>query len=526
MARSSRTTQTPGVYIDEINALPNSVVQVATAVPAFIGYTPRASYEGKSYLNKSVQITSFEDFKAFFLNPDPPEPVAPAIQYHPEYYVVQQKKKPEKGVSYEINGDIYTIEPDPGTIYYLYNSVRMFYENGGGTAYIVSVGTYGDPIKEPIVSGDTIINPNVKLSDLLGGLDLLQQVPDTTMYIVPEATLLSIDENSTLMEKMLLQSGDLGTTVSIFDIIGGREPDPILYTEDVQNFRNSTGNNSLKYGVAYYPFLKTFITKANEISYLNVNGGDPSSLSGLVNPAENPNQSAAKVLENMMSPSAGMLPSQLSETMMRVSGAYSKMMKVVLERINTLPPSGAMAGIYTQVDNYLGVWHAPANVTPLGTVGLTLNINDSMQAGLNVDAVSGKSVNCIRSFPGQGILVWGARTLDGNSQDWRYINVRRTVTMIEQSVKLAARAYVFETNDAKTWNSVKSMIENFLTNIWKQGALVGAKAGDAFSVAVGLGTTMTAEDLLKGTMRVAVKLAVTHPAEFIVLEMEQEMAKS
>ena len=404
--------------------------------------------------------------------------------------------------------------------------MRLFYENGGGTAYIVSVGTYGAPTKSPANPGDVITNPNVKLSDLLGGLALLKQVNDATMYIVPEATLLNPGENTTLMESMLLQSGDMGTVVSLFDIIGGEAPDPILYTQDIQNFRNSTGNTSLKYGAAYYPFLKTTITESDEISYANVNGGDPSALADIVNPPVAPNAAAEQILANIKNPPIGMTPAQLNSSLMNASKQYKQIMAIIQERINTLPPSGAMAGIYTHVDNTQGVWTAPANVTPVGAIGLTLNINDSMQAGLNVDAVSGKSINAIRAFNGQGILVWGARTLDGNSDDWKYINVRRTVTMIEQSVKLASRPFVFAANDANTWQTVKSMIENFLSNIWKEGALQGAKPDDAFSVTVGLGTTMTAQDILDGVMRVAVKIAVTHPAEFIIIEVEQEMAKS
>ena len=221
-----------------------------------------------------------------------------------------------------------------------------------------------------------------------------------------------------------------------------------------------------------------------------------------------------------------MTATQLNQSLMNASKQYKQVMTLLQTQINILPPSGAMAGVYTTVDNSRGVWHAPANVTPIGAVGLTLNITDSMQAPLNVDAVSGKSINAIRFFNGQGILVWGARTLDGNSDDWRYVNVRRTVTMIEQSVKLAARAYVFANNDANTWASVKAMIDNFLTNIWKEGALQGATASAAFSVAVGLGTTMTAQDILDGIMKVSVKLVVTHPAEFIIIEVMQEMAKS
>lgn len=521
-----KSFKTPGVYIVEKDAFPNSVVEVATAIPAFIGYTPQASYEGKSYLNKAVRITSFQDFKAFFGYDDPPAPAPTQAQYLPEYYLKQQKEKPEKGSSYVINGDIYTISPDPGTIYYLVNSVRLFYQNGGGVAYIVSVGTYGDPTGSPIHAGEDLINPNVKLNDLLGGLEILKREEEVTMYIVPEATLLSTDENGTLMEAMLLQSGELGTNMSIFDIKGGHEPDPIQYTQDIQNFRNNTGTNALKFGTAYYPFLKTTITGPAEISYANINGGDLSGLANLINPSAKPNPAAEQLLKDIKSPPAGMTSGQLHQALLLTSQGYKEIMDIVLQHINVLPPSGAMAGVYTLVDNTKGVWNPPANVSLAAVSGLTLNIDASMQEGLNVDAVSGKSINCIRQFTGQGVLVWGARTLDGNSLDWQYINVRRTVTMIGQSVKLAAKAYVFEPNDANTWQSVKSMIGNFLTGVWNQGGLAGATPADAFEVAIGLGVTMTSQDILDGTMRISVKVAVTRPAEFIVIEVEQEMAKS
>jgi phage tail sheath protein FI len=122
--------------------------------------------------------------------------------------------------------------------------------------------------------------------------------------------------------------------------------------------------------------------------------------------------------------------------------------------------------------------------------------------------------------------VWGARTLDGNSQDWRYINVRRTLIFIEQSLKLAANAYVFEPNTANTWSLVTSMMNNFLNNIWAQGALVGATPDEAFSVSVGLGLTMTSEDILEGRMIISVKVAVSRPAEFIIINIQQQMQTS
>ena len=123
----------------------------------------------------------------------------------------------------------------------------------------------------------------------------------------------------------------------------------------------------------------------------------------------------------------------------------------VLKDVNLLPPSGAIAGVITTVDNNVGVWKAPANRSMNSVSTLPIYLTSDEQVPLNVDASSGKSINVIRSFTGKGILIWGARTLDGNSQDWRYLSVRRTMNFLEQSCKLAAQAYVFAPNDKNTW---------------------------------------------------------------------------
>jgi phage tail sheath protein FI len=520
------TIQTPGVYINEVNAFPNSVVAVATAVPAFIGYTPQASYEGKSYLNVPVQISSFADFQAFFCYPDPAPPASPSKQYSPEYYLVQEKTQPTSGDYLTLNGSYYSIVPDPNTIYYLYNSVQLFFQNGGGTAYIVSVGTYGASSGKPMVPGTQIINPNVQLADLQRGLSLLLNEPEPTMYICPEATLLSVANNGTLMESMLLQSSTMQTSVSIFDIIGGNDPDPILYTNDIATFRANTGTNGLNFGTAYYPFLGTTIMQDGDIDYTNLFGGDITQLAAIINPASSPDPNVTAILANIQNPASGLTVLQNNNALINASQNYSLIVQHVLTDANVLPASGAMAGVITNFDNQVGPWQAPANTSIVGAASLPISLSDSQQANLNVDAVSGKSVNAIRNFNGLGILVWGARTLDGNSQDWRYLPVRRTMIMLEQSCKLAAQAYVFQPNDKNTWEAVKSMISSFLTSIWKQGGLMGASASDAFSVACGLGVTMTSDDILNGFMNVSVKVALVHPAEFIVITFQQQQAVS
>jgi hypothetical protein len=191
-----------------------------------------------------------------------------------------------------------------------------------------------------------------------------------------------------------------------------------------------------------------------------------------------------------------------------------------------VPPSGAVAGIYAYVDRTRGVWKAPANVSISSIVGPSYNFTASELADLNVDPNSGKSINAIRSFTGKGTLVFGARTLAGNDNEWRYISVRRFFNFVEESSKKATEQFVFEPNDANTWVRVQAMIENFLTTLWRQGALQGMKPEHAFYVHVGLGKTMTALDILEGRMIVEIGLAVVRPAEFIILRFSHKMVES
>jgi phage tail sheath protein FI len=197
----------------------------------------------------------------------------------------------------------------------------------------------------------------------------------------------------------------------------------------------------------------------------------------------------------------------------------------VTEAMRTIPPSGAVTGVYAMVDRTRGVWKAPANVSLTSVVGPAIKIDNKEQEDLNVHS-TGKSINAIRSFTGKGTLVWGARTLAGNDNEWRYVPVRRFFLMVEESVKKATEPFVFEPNEANTWTKVKAMIENFLTLQWRAGALQGAKPTDAFFVHVGLGETMTQDDVLNGKMIVEIGMAVVRPAEFIILRFSHKMMES
>lgn len=184
----------------------------------------------------------------------------------------------------------------------------------------------------------------------------------------------------------------------------------------------------------------------------------------------------------------------------------------------TLNPSGAMAGIYARVDNSKGVWQAPANVGVRNVIGPAVLITNEQQGSFNIDSLSGKSINVIRNFTGRGTIPWGARTLDGNSNEWRYVNVRRLFIYLEESIKRASQFVVFEPNDANTWVRTKGMISNFLTDVWRNGGLVGATTEEAFFVNIGVGTSMTTIDVLEGRMIIEIGVAAVRPAEFIILK--------
>ncbi|CAM3839102.1 hypothetical protein VIAE108258_16930 [Vibrio aerogenes] len=205
---------------------------------------------------------------------------------------------------------------------------------------------------------------------------------------------------------------------------------------------------------------------------------------------------------------------------------YNAVKSVLRQYYEVLPPSAAVTGCIAKTDNSRGVWKAPANVALTQVLEPLVTIDNSLQESLNVDEVAGKSINAIRTFVGKGTLIWGARTLAGNDLEWRYISVRRLFNMVEESLQKATAFAVFEPNTAITWLKLKTMTENYLRNLWEQGALMGTSESQAFFVQVGLGESMTEQDILEGLMKIKIGLAATRPAEFIELTFQHKSLDS
>lgn len=667
--------KTPGVYVEEIPKFPPSIAPVETAIPAFIGYTEKASRNGESLLNKPVRIESIAEYEEIFGG------------------------APSQAMTVFLDNDNAFVKAEKTKGFLLFDSLRMFYANGGGNCYIVSVGSYGDSIQKTVFET---------------GIDKIESEDEPTMLLFPDAVNLDAADLHDLQIKALGQCNKLKDRVTLCDLKNSG-----VFGTDVQNLRNSIGINNLKYGAAYGPWivanlprtvsrrdltlkryntvidLKTLTTEdavlwnlydvlnseaavdalksgqtaaagagktledglkaksdtydasadttlaaledelqgiydlfakllasvstmagnlpsyvasapaaasnltkslqlksdidqyiinmklkesfnvlAAHFNYLSVTNAekivvfstkpdvagsdlakaiallgyaDAAAFKAVSLPAVNAayttaatQKAKADLAKNaainassdiiafyrFAQKSAAEYEKKFNDSLLNSFATYKSIVNKATEYLNIMPPCAAIAGVYASVDRDRGVWKAPANVSLNSVIKPTVKISQDQQGEYNVDVNAGKSVNIIRSFTGKGVLVWGARTLAGNDNEWRYVNVRRFFNFVEESVKKATEQFVFEPNDANTWVRIQAMIENFLTVLWRQGALQGIKPEHAFYVSVGLGKTMTALDILEGRLIIEIGMAAVRPAEFIILKFSHKMAES
>jgi phage tail sheath protein FI len=550
--------KTPGVYVEEIDAFPPSIVGVDSAVPVFIGYTEKAEKNGRNLKRQPVRIGSMAEYAAIF-----------GGAFEPQFTVTDAKPDDKLKAShvavvdFVIAGARYTLGVG-GTVYLLYNSLRLFYANGGGSCYIVSVGDY---------------TADIAKADFENGLAAVRDLVGPTMLVIPEAVLLSEADCKTVIYDMLTQCQTKQDRVAILDVWGiDKLPSNATeseFGEKIASFReglSAVPGAALKYGMVYTPFLKTSVVDPSEFDYTNfaefgldrsTTDFKPGALTLALLKAANelypdPAGATPDTTAPTWWPASLAFPENFALTAKtrEIGALYIGKMKAAKEmakgpdkdaaikkinqglsaripalndiyatmaaRLGVLPPSAAMAGVYTRNDADRGVWNAPANVGLVSVIEPTLQISNKMQDGLNMP-ISGLAINAIRNFAGRGTLVWGARTLDGNSNDWRYIQVRRALIYIDQSVQLAINKFVFEPNVAQTWVTLTSMIGSFLRGVWQAGGLMGASPAEAFTVQCGLGSTMTADDVLQGRMIVQISLSMLRPGEFIVLTFQQQM---
>ncbi|MBC7508967.1 MAG: phage tail sheath family protein [Ferruginibacter sp.] len=482
--------KTPGVYVEEISTFPPSVAEVETAIPAFIGYTVKAVRNGAK-ITDPLKISSLKEYEDYFGKaPKANSLVTLKVSEDPLVLkdpAVADKYKAHAGFKVEVVAAANKIAYNN-----MYHSLQIFFANGGGPCYIVSVGEAKGlaPAK----------------ADLENGLTQIRNFDEPTLLVAPEAAYLPEADHAAFYQSMIKQAAELKDRFVIIDTIYKAAPDVEI---DKNAFRAKvTGNKEeLRYAAAYYPWIKTTANlwydddDLDEVVFKDakiLTGETLGDLAGNLNSIEATNNILYQ----------------------QCKAELEKNLKAVL------PPSSAIAGVYAYVDTTRGVWKAPANVVLKSVSAPVIQISAAQQGDLNVDPAGTKSINAIRSIAGLGISVWGARTMDGNDKEWKYVNVRRFFNMVEESVQKSTLWAVFEPNTKNTWVKVKGMIESYLLTKWIEGALAGSKPEEAFFVKVGLPETMSSDDILEGKMIVKIGLAVSRPAEFIILQFTHKQQTS
>lgn len=516
------TFKTPGVYVEEISTFPPSVAEVETAIPAFFGFTEKGD---KNVPKRIVSLKEFEDSFGF-------------AQAETSIDVTFVDNAVTDAVVNE-STKLKTV---------LYYAMQLYFANGGGPCYITSTGLFSEVGNSP-------------RDKYKAALDEIAKVDEPTLLVFPDAPFIIPDTYYSVMNDAIAQCTKLGDRFAIVDVLQTSNNS----VTDAKTFRDGLAgseNINLKYAASYYPYLNTNIsysiddsaiaTKATGIVPIIKANADEFEAKKMAL-ADLKRAFEAAALASKEAPDDASKKTALGEAkkafddaqkalnvdkeakdLVAKAGGNGVINNLIQNQIKqklshngvVLTPCAAMAGVYASVDNARGVWKAPANVSLNYVKSTQVRITDDDQMDMNIDVMDGKSINAIRAFTGQGIKVWGARTLDGNDNEWKYINVRRFFNMVEESVKKSTNWAVFEANDSNTWVKVRAMIENYLFVKWRDGAMAGTKPSDAYFVRVGLGRTMTEQDILEGRMIIEIGMAVVRPAEFIILRFSHKLQVS
>jgi len=512
------TYLTPGVYVEEVPSSSATLTAGATAIAAFVGFTAKAPTN----------------------DPTDPEGLKPRLvtswtQYEALY-----------------GGFV------PGAM--LPHSVYGYFNNGGSVAYIVRVQNTA-PAAEAgtlaLPSGDRTLGPAVEFTTVEPNADVSVSVtPEPVADDAPEGTKptfrLDVVEGGKVAESfdgLTLETLDATVNATSTKVktatkidLSSLNPDlailqagtyaiePAPATPIAVSGKAFAGSETARTGInglviaedvtmVMVPDLITAATK--EDGSVDLNLWKTVQL-GLINHCEGQANRMA-----ILDAPPGMNPQQIKEWRSDVAmydsqfaALYYPWLKVTNPAATNgdteilVPPSGHLAGVWARNDNERGVWKAPANEIVRGALDVELNITKAEQGLLNPIGI-----NCIRPFGTRGIRVWGARTLSSNT-DWTYINVRRLFNMVETAIMNGTQYAVFEPNDMKLWEGLKRTVSSFLRGLWRDGALFGATAEQAFYVKCD-SETNPPESIDQGKVVVEVGISPVKPAEFVVFRIAQ-----
>jgi phage tail sheath protein FI len=506
------TYLSPGVYMEEVSAGPKPIESVGTATAAFVGFTE------KGPVNQPTLVTSWPQYTRTF-------------------------------------GDF--IEGA-----YLPMSMFSYFMNGGGNAYVVRIGADGDggssegaPAALMSYALATLTGPEGKPAATVRSLAPAAEATDVSVEITdasepaedtfklqvlkggkvvetydnvglkrgPNSVVTAVKQQSKLILIEEVKSGSVLVPVKGVTALAVPEPEPASLPEltpdsYVGDVSDRTGFGGLEALEDVTMLVVPDLMSAYQRGALDAEQVKAIQL-GMIAHCELMSDRVA-----IVDAPPGLNAQQIREWRMDFAGYDSKYAALYWPWIKVLdpatgkptmmPPSGAVAGIWARNDDTRGVHKAPANEVVRGAIALELNITKGEH-----DTLNPVGVNCIRSFPGQGIRIWGARTLSSDPE-WRYLNVRRLFNFVEKSILLGTNWVVFEPNDPALWDRVRRTIAMFLRRVWQSGALFGRTPAEAFFVKCDEENNPP-ENRDVGILTVEIGIAPVKPAEFVVFRLSQ-----
>lgn len=499
------TYLSPGVYMEEVSSGSKPIAGVGTAVAAFVGFAERGP------LNTPTLVTNWTQFVGNFGN--------------------------------FVEGS------------YLAHAVYGYFLNGGGVAYVVRIGAHDENSEPelPAAVGDAPANEgerspftikaleagaggeriSVEIADASeGGEDnfkLIVRQPGREDEVFDNVTLgrgqnnvaTRVKADSQLISVQEVRGAASRPARGTVQLSGGTLPariDAVAPTDYIGDSSDRTGFAGLEAVEDVTMLLVPDLMAAYQRGMVDLDGVKAVQLAMIAHCELMANRVA------ILDTPPGLNAQQVKAWRNDVTGYDSKyatmywpwvkVMDPVQGKGVFVPPSGSVAGVWARNDDTRGVHKAPANEVVRGAMALELNITKGEHDQLNPDGV-----NCIRSFPGQGIRIWGARTLSSDPE-WRYLNIRRLFNFVESSILGGTNWVVFEPNDPKLWDSVTRTVTMFLRTVWRSGALFGRTQAEAFFVKCD-DENNPPENRDLGILTVEIGIAPVKPAEFVVFRISQ-----
>ncbi len=486
----------PGVYVEEIPSGVHTITGVATSITVFVGWAAQGP------LDAAGRILSLQDFER-------------------QYGGLDVRS-------------------------YLGYAVRHFFANGGSDAYVMRLAA-DDAATAEYVTGDGILRFRAKNPGAWGsqyGVRLLHRSDDATRFrILVDAldaggnvvSTIEAHENLSLIQTDAREVSAVTAASSIIavEVIGARTTPPA----EVTTSQRLVGGDD---GTMLAPNTGTFHTKLGAVA---VAGGlldridlfnllcvpgetDPTTLQALQGFCRE--RRAFLIVDAAEADTFSTLQSGPNNNLTgndAVNAAFyfpwvTAPDPLQQNRARSFPPSGFVAGAYARTDAGRGVWKAPAGTEASlsGISGLAAQLTDRENGVLNP-----KAINCVRTFPVYGTVIWGARTLQGNDErgsEWKYVPIRRTALFIEETLYRNLKWVVFEPNDEPLWAQIRLNVGAFMHDLFRQGAFQGKTPAEAYFVKCDKETT-TQNDANKGIVNILVGFAPLKPAEFVIIKIQQ-----